>query len=181
MEPATFLLVASFLVPVPLTKRVLTEPAAEYSPVTAMVDTTHTVQEAGAPLDTEMMATDEPALIVSSTQREIAEFSQLVDDWDGEGATAPSMETIMSASLIAQYVPPETPAKPMVSASGSISLYWDLARGYAELGVDSNQNCYFFTRAENGRETFLEHLTVADVASQDWLSEHLDIVSPVPA
>lgn len=181
MEPATFLLVASFLVSVPLTKRVFTEPAVEYSLITPMVDTTHTVQNALARHDTEMIATDKPALLMSAIQQEISNFAQLVDDWDGEGAKAPSMETIISASLIARYVGFKTPAKPMVSASGSISLYWDLAGGYAELGVDELQNCYFFTRAVNSRETFLENLKIADVASQDWLGEHLNIVAAVPA
>ena len=61
----------------------------------------------------------------------------------------------------------------MASSSGAISLYWEYSGRYAELGVESDQSCYFFARDYTGREIFIENLPVHEVASREWLSENL--------
>lgn len=177
MEPTTLLLVAAFLAPVPSTNRQSPFSAksySEYSVVPTVLATTQTVKQAPATLETELLATDVPTSLQSSIEKEIASYAELSDDWDEEGGRAPSMETIISAELIAKYVPPAFKAKVMVSSSGAISLYWDHLGGYAEVGVDLDQSCYFFARDPNGRETFLDTLSVAEVASREWLSRQLE-------
>lgn len=177
MGPTTLLLVASFLAPVPSTEqKVFSEDYSEYSALHAAPATFHTVGEAHALLATEFLAIDPPSSRRSLIEEEITTYAQIPDDWDGEGGSAPSIETIISATLIAKYVPQELKTKTMVSSSGAISLYWDESGGYAELGVDPSQLCYFFARDRNGKETYIDNLSVADVASREWLSCQLEVI-----
>ena len=175
MEPTTLLLVASFLAPMPVTRKSIftTEENLEYPFLSAPLFTTQTVNEDFTPLSTVQLATDAPSLLRTPLENEIAAFASLPDDWDGDGAKSPSTETIISATLIAKYSPKEYHAKAMASSSGAISLYWEYSGRYAELGVESDQSCYFFARDYTGRELFIENLPVHEVASREWLSENL--------
>lgn len=175
MEPTTLLLVASFLAPVPVTRQsaFFAQPSSEFSVLSTVQESTQTVKKLPTSLASDFLAIDTPSSLKSLVEEEIATYAQLADDWDSEGGSAPSVETVISASLIAKYVPIESNVKTMVSSSGAISLYWDESGGYAELGVDQDQSCYFFARNRSGKEKFIEGLSVADVASREWISKNL--------
>ncbi len=75
-------------------------------------------------------------------------YQDLSDDWDGEGATAPSAAAIAEALEMLTVTPRWLdPPKPMVLPSGDVALYWDSGDRYCEIGFDGSGTYYAYATA----------------------------------
>lgn len=86
--------------------------------------------------------------LARKTAAQLIAYRDLPDDWDGEGATAPSAEAISDALDMLAVTPAWLdPPKPMVLPSGDVALYWDSGERYAEIGFDGSGSYYAFATA----------------------------------
>lgn len=64
---------------------------------------------------------------------ELRELSLLKADWDGEGAAAPSVQSIKEAVSFVRMLNGITLPEPMLLASGQTALYWNEGNLYADI------------------------------------------------
>ncbi|WP_290873394.1 hypothetical protein [Aquabacterium sp.] len=106
-------------------------------------------------------------------KREVGAYSDLTDGWNGPGTMPPPHEILDVALNMIDAIPARLPLpRPMISASGEIGLYWDLAGGYAEVGFDPNGEVTFFSRDQHGVERF-ENLRDLMILEQSWFWDRL--------
>lgn len=92
----------------------------------------------------------------------------LDDDWDGEGAAKPVVQSIREAVSFARLLPKkdvEEP-EPMLTASGHAALFWNTGDLYADIEFLGDQRIAYFVKRESDKHK--------GVVSFD--SEHLPIV-----
>jgi hypothetical protein len=92
-------------------------------------------------------------------------YQDLSENWDGEGARAPSSTAIASALRMLAATPTilEAP-KPMVIASGEVALYWDYGDTYAEIGFEENGKYYAYAESPGFEPVHLDDVYVEDEA-----------------
>jgi hypothetical protein len=96
-------------------------------------------------------------------RRKIQEMYALQDDWDGNGATAPSPELVYSADRTAQMLDlqgVDPPCRIMSSSEGTIVFEWQSRHVYSELEVI---DLYLgkFIRVENSKPTEIRNIELA--------------------
>jgi hypothetical protein len=113
----------------------------------------------------------------------LIEYEKLTDNWDGEGATAPSLEAIGSALSMLAATPVNLVApKPMVLASGEVALYWDWGDIYAEIGFDDAGTYYAFAARHGSEPVHLDDMPVEDEEGRTvFPTAVLEILSPEPS
>lgn len=64
---------------------------------------------------------------------ELRRRGQFESDWDGEDAMAPSDAAVKDAIAFARLLGDDTEAEPMLSAKGTVGLFWKTAQLYAHI------------------------------------------------
>ena len=100
-----------------------------------------------------------------ATAGQIVGYGDLQEDWDGDGAAAPSADALSDALDMLDATPDwlEAP-KPMVLASGDVALYWDRGETYAEIGFDGTGTFYAFATSPSLAAVHLDDVTMLDEA-----------------
>lgn len=100
-----------------------------------------------------------------ATAAELISYQGLGDNWDGEGALAPSLGAIGSALRMLAAVPMQLEApKPMVLASGDVAIYWDYGDTYAEIGFDDDGKYYAYAERPGFEPVHLNDISAEDEA-----------------
>jgi hypothetical protein len=93
------------------------------------------------------------------TAAELMGYGNLPQDWDGQGAEAPSSLAISNALRMLEITPVGIEApKPMLLASGEVALYWDFGEVYAEIGFDQAGNYYAFATRPGFESVYLDDI-----------------------
>jgi hypothetical protein len=100
-----------------------------------------------------------------ATAGTLMSYQHLAENWDSEGAAAPSLEAISGALCMLAATPPSLePPKPMILASGEVALYWDYGDTYAEIGFDENGRYYAYAERPGFDSVHLNDVNVEDSA-----------------
>lgn len=175
MEPlSTLALVAAFLAPIPVTKKLEWERPLSYTTQgqlttpTAAVGSFEPVTAAPA-----FDATGGTYNKLEAIAGEVRLYSELPAEWDGDGSRTPSASSVNAATEFLMKSPGGLPLpKPMLSQNGEVGFFWDLERGYADISFDENGAASFFSRAHDGKEFFQESILVVDIDAS-WFFAHL--------
>lgn len=91
------------------------------------------------------------AAIVSDTElklhQELSSYAQLEDNWDGEGAKAPSQAAIDDALSFLERMPSNIPLPyPEEGKEGDVGIYWDnpKAKVFTEVSFEGNGTFSYF-------------------------------------
>lgn len=88
---------------------------------------------------------------------EVVGYGEYQDGWNGLGSIGPSRSAISAALGVLDLLPGRLPLpRPMLSSDGELGLYWDLLNGYAEICFDADGSLTFFSRQNDGKESFAE-------------------------
>lgn len=80
-------------------------------------------------------------------RHELASYIDLPDNWDGEGATAPSQAAVDDALTFLDGRPPDIPLPhPDQGSEGAVGIYWDNrdAQVFAEATFDGDGSFAYF-------------------------------------
>lgn len=87
------------------------------------------------------------AASVSDTELELRSYAQLGDNWDGEGAVAPSQTAIDDALAFLGQRPPDIPLPyPEEGKEGDVGVYWDnpKAKVFSEVSFEGDGTFSYF-------------------------------------
>lgn len=192
MEPvSTLVLVAAFLAPATLTRRLIWEANSNISNAAKFIDEKHTaialLPGVPTPVTRLVVHKVEQALTLSNREqlkREMKSYSLLSSGWGDANSAIPTSHSMEITLLLIDKLPARLPLpRPMLSHNGELGLYWDLQQGYAELGIERDGLVTFFSRESNGIERTEENLSIASI-SPAWFWEaigHLDAALKVVA
>ena len=83
----------------------------------------------------------------SKLRQELCSYARLGDNWDGDGAKAPSQEAVNDALTFLDGRPCDIPLPyPEEGADGDIGVYWDKghAQMFAEVSFEGDGTCAYF-------------------------------------
>ena len=83
----------------------------------------------------------------SRLRQELSSYARLDDDWDGNGAKAPSKEAVQDALTFLDGRPPDIPLPyPEEGTEGDVGVYWDNrhAHTFAEVIFEGDRTCTYF-------------------------------------
>ena len=83
----------------------------------------------------------------SELRRELRSYTRLGDNWDGEGAKAPSQEAVNDALTFLDERPGDIPLPyPEEGTDGDVGVYWDNghAQVFAEVSFEGDGTCAYF-------------------------------------
>lgn len=83
----------------------------------------------------------------SKLRHELLSYAQLENNWDGEGAKAPSREAVNDALTFLDGRPVDIPLPhPEEGSDGDVGVYWDNgnAQVFAEVSFDGEGSCAYF-------------------------------------
>ena len=87
----------------------------------------------------------------------LGEYKSLRDNWDGEGAKAPSPDAVDHAIAMVRCLPADIVLpKPMTLASGHVALYWDFGVLYAEIGFDGSGKYYAYASGPDFEPIYID-------------------------
>lgn len=192
MEPvSTLVLVAAFLAPATLTRRLIWEANSNISNSAKLVEKIHTsislLPGVPAPVTRLVVHKVEQAPTLSNREqlkRETKAYSSLSSGWGDANSAIPTSHSMEITLQLIDKLPARLPLpRPMLSDNGELGLYWDLQHGYAELGIERDGLVTFFSRESNGSERIEENLSIASM-NPAWFWEaigHLDAALKVAA
>jgi hypothetical protein len=97
------------------------------------------------------------------TAAELMTYCNLGDNWDEEGAVAPSLEATGDALRMLEATPSAIGApKAMAMATGEIALYWDFGDVYAEIGFDGSGKYYAYAKRPDAEPIHLDDMALVD-------------------
>ena len=80
-------------------------------------------------------------------RQELSSYACLTDNWDGEGAKAPSREAVKDALIFLDGKPADIPVPyPEEGTEGDVGVYWDddQAHVFAEVVFEGDGTCAYF-------------------------------------
>lgn len=83
----------------------------------------------------------------SKLRQELVSYAQLDDNWDGDGANAPSQEAVNDALSFLDGRPGDIPLPyPEEGSEGDVGVYWDIrhAHVFAEVTFEGDGTCAYF-------------------------------------
>ena len=83
----------------------------------------------------------------SKLREELVSYTQLDDNWDGDGAKAPSQEAVNNAMTFLANRPGDIPLPyPEEGTEGDVGVYWDNSRAhvFAEVSFEGDGTCAYF-------------------------------------
>ena len=83
----------------------------------------------------------------SRLRQELGSYARLDDDWDGNGAKAPSQEAVRDAMTFLDRRPADIPLPyPEEGTEGDVGVYWDSsdAHVFAEVIFEGDRTCAYF-------------------------------------
>jgi hypothetical protein len=180
MEPvSTLVLTAAFLVAAPATKRPDWE-AKSKTPFEKVVCDSSTVFLLGEstsnityPVTSALIKTSPSVPLQGLTpkellKRELVGYSEMSPIEMANDIPPPSIEIINEALKFVDLIPSRLPLpRPMLSANGEVELYWDLEHGYADVSFESKDSIVFFSRNDQGLESFDADLAMR-VMDESW-------------
>lgn len=115
-----------------------------------------------------------------ATAATLMSYLDLVPNWDGEGAEAPTEETVWHALDMLEVIPAGIDApKAMVLASGDVALYWDQGDAYAEIGFAQDGRYYAFATRPGHQPVHMDDVLVHDESGiAHFPTAVLDILTP---
>jgi len=105
-------------------------------------------------------------------------YGSLDAGWDGPDSQVPSQENIQDALTLLAKLPAGLPLpKPMLSSTGSIGLYWDTQKVFADIALEGNGRFSLFTRLKSGdrTETFADDVKVGGIET-GWFAQNLAVL-----
>lgn len=107
-------------------------------------------------------------------REELASYSRLGEDWDGNGASIANEEQLNDALGFLDQLPGGIAIPtPMIGSSGDIGLYWDLPEFYADIAFEGGGAFTLFAKNKiSGGETF-DRIDDVQNLSQDQLFKML--------
>ena len=112
-------------------------------------------------------------------RQELVSYARLDDNWDGDGAKAPSQEAVNDALTFLDGRPADIPLPyPEEGTEGDVGVYWDKshARVFAEVTFEGDGTCaYFAVHGVPGAVTEKCGNDDVDVAD-DWPDDMLRIL-----
>ena len=97
------------------------------------------------------------AEIESKLHQELLSYARLDDNWDGDGAKAPSQEAVNDALTFLDGRPEDIPPPyPEEGVGGDVGVYWDFrhTKVFAEVTFEGDGTCaYFAVRGVPGAVT----------------------------
>ena len=110
--------------------------------------------------------------VESKLRHELLSYARLDDNWDGDGAKAPSQEAVNDALIFLDGRPGDIPPPyPEEGTDGDIGVYWDFkhAQVFAEVTFDGDGTfAYFAVRG------------VPEAAAEKYGSDGVDVAGPWP-
>jgi len=95
------------------------------------------------------------ALPISDSEKslgELRQWKQLLENWDGEGAAKPSIDSLSKAISFVQTLSESIPVpEPMLHSDGHAGLFWDTADLYSDLEFYADGRVTFFVRGKDGQ------------------------------
>lgn len=183
MEPTTALLIAGFLMPYSPT-RFENWFANSYPNLQALsrVDSTSSpilfpVLEplSGALISKFSAAPSADLDRVATIGKQLRRYEILEDGWDGDDSRAPAPAMIELAENFLNSIPAGLPLPtPMVSANGSVGLYWDIANAFADVVFEEDGHFSLFIRCKNNSvpERFFDAVPKEQI-SASWIEDKL--------
>ena len=80
-------------------------------------------------------------------RQELLSYARLEDNWDGDGAKAPSQEAVNDALTFLDGRPGDiSPPFPEEGTEGDVGIYWDFrhAQVFAEVTFEGDGTCAYF-------------------------------------
>lgn len=183
MDPiSTLVLVASFLAPVPLTKRPEWAEKVCLSDYSQGASTTNTTVLISASTVSTASILMEPSSSPILDRRvllahEIQSYKFLKDGWDGSGGVSAFQKSMDAALYFVEKIPGGLPLPgAMLSSSGEVGFFWDVESGYADINFAPDGSASFFSRTHSGQEYFQESLA-GDSFTREWFFQVLGAVS----
>ncbi len=110
--------------------------------------------------------------VESKLRQELLSYAQLEDNWDGDGAKAPSQEAVNDALTFLDGRPTDTPPPyPEEGADGDVGVYWDFrhVNVFAEVTFEGDGTfAYFAVRGVPG------------AVAEKYGNEGVDVAGPWP-
>lgn len=105
----------------------------------------------------------------NGTLAQLDVYSMLEPGWDGPGSVPPLQADIDLAKKVVNSVPAVFPLpKAMLSADGTVGLYWNDAHVYIDIQFESDQTLSMFSRNRSSdKERFFDSIDVTFINS-NW-------------
>ena len=108
----------------------------------------------------------------SKLRQELISYTRLEDNWDGDGAKAPSQEAVNDSLTFLDGRPTDIPLpSPEEGTEGDVGVYWDNSHAhvFAEVTFEGNGTCAYF--AVHG---------VPGAVTEKCGNDHVDVAAPWP-
>ena len=113
----------------------------------------------------------------SRLRAKLDSYGALEDDWDGEGATAPSNAAVEDVLEFLDARPDDIPLPlPEVASIGDIGIYWDRDGIFAEVQFEGDRNYSFYAQRTEARKTVEEYGRDGIAISEGWHDEILQLL-----
>ena len=113
----------------------------------------------------------------SRLRAKLESYGELEDDWDGEGATAPSKAAVGDVLKFLDARPDGIPLPlPEVASIGDIGIYWDHDSIFAEVQFEGDRKYSFYAQRTETRETVEEYGRDGIAISEGWHDEILQVL-----
>ncbi|MCB0066950.1 MAG: hypothetical protein KDD77_07365 [Caldilineaceae bacterium] len=108
---------------------------------------------------------------------ELNGYGKFGGDWNGEGALAPTAESVKEAiDFIRAFPAGLALPSPTISVGGEIGFYWSSAAGYVDLQIESLGHASLYIRnRKTGQDRFDDDIDWRTVGRQ-WYQEKLSIL-----
>jgi hypothetical protein len=88
-------------------------------------------------------------------------YFEIRDNWDGEGASAPTHDAVDDALQFAEMIPVEVGMpKAMILPTGDLAFYWDRGPIYVEIGFDGSGQFYAYGTHPNHEPVYMDDQTI---------------------
>lgn len=95
--------------------------------------------------------------------RQVYEYLDLKDDWDGYGGIVPTQKTVDNAIQWLKTMPELIPfPEPMLAGSGAIGFYWEDKGIYAEIGFTGDDSFWCYAEDTQGNEVGEDVIRIGD-------------------
>lgn len=109
----------------------------------------------------------------------IQKYSTLPDDWNGEGASAPTLKSLESAEYFLSAIPAGFALpKPMLSTVGNIEYYWSAEQAYADISFDENGIASLFLKLTGFPDKLVSDIKEQDI-NAEWFMKNLAFFSSI--
>jgi hypothetical protein len=102
----------------------------------------------------------------------LSDYASLAPGWDGPESVAPQPYDLERAAAFVQSIPSVIPLpRPMLSASGTVGLFWDTGLIYSDVHFEHNETISIYVRNRaNGVEHFFDEVALGNI-NADWYFE----------